>query len=74
MQAVQALLGALPLKEDFDEAAPVYGTLSQLISNGAMSQKLGGQLANVLQVSAAACLIKCDTVLITLLWRRCQHD
>ena len=50
MQAVQALLGALPLKEDFDEAAPVYSTLSQLISDTAMSQKLGSQLANILQV------------------------
>ena len=50
LQAVQALLGALPLKEDFDEAAPVYSTLSQLISDTAMSQKLGSQLANILQV------------------------
>ena len=54
LQAVQALLGALPLKEDFDEAAPVYSTLSQLISDTAMSQKLGSQLANILQVTQSS--------------------
>ena len=74
VQAVQALLGALPLKEDFDEAAPVYSTLSQLISDGAMSQKLGGQLANILQVSGVACLVRWDKVSITSSWAGCQHD
>ena len=74
VQAVQALLGALPLKEDFDEAAPVYSTLSQLISDGAMSQKLGGQLANILQVSGVACLVRWAIVSTTSSRAGCQHD
>ena len=56
LQAVQALLGALPLKSDFDEAVPVYSTLCQIITDPGMAARLGPLGPRVLQVSASVCM------------------
>ena len=49
LQAVQALLGALPLKSDFVEAVPVYSTLSQLVTDPTTAAKLGPLGPRILQ-------------------------
>lgn len=57
LQAVQALLGALPLKSDFDEAVPVYSTLCQIITDPGMAARLGPLGPRVLQVGSPACMV-----------------
>lgn len=52
LQMVEAVVGSLPLKEDFDEAEAVYGMLCDMAGKLAASPHL---LPSLLQVSNAAC-------------------
>ena len=52
MQAVQALLSALPMRADFEEAAPVYNTLCQLVTDPGMAARLGSLMPRILQASS----------------------
>ena len=60
------LLGALPLREDYDEAEAVYGALAGLLLNPATAQRAAPSLAPILQARARKCpgLPACPSLLL----------
>ena len=50
MQVVPVLLSALPLKEDFDEVAPVSSALAAMLINPELALRLVSQKDSLLQV------------------------
>ncbi|KAL3153296.1 hypothetical protein ABBQ38_011641 [Trebouxia sp. C0009 RCD-2024] len=54
-QVLPVLLTALPLKEDFEEAGPVYGALCGLVTNAETAPKVANLMPQLVQALAQAC-------------------
>ena len=52
------LLGALPFKEDFDEAEAVYGSLCSLLHNGKTAARLQAHVPDIIRVRHASSAVK----------------
>jgi hypothetical protein len=68
-QVVPVLLGALPLREDYDEAEAVYGALAGLLLDPATAARAAPSLGPILQARRGPCRFSCtpDTPLHTAL-------